>query len=303
MWRRFIVVTLLIACGNGLPVLGSDASTADVKRPCDSAKPFDAPVRLAGVALPTTAVVFAPTFTSDELTMYFAELDEDAGATGDILSTTRADLTTPFGTATLVSALNTSSSNDTDPALSADALTMYFYSDRANGPLMGRIYMTLRPSLLVDFGAPTLLASVNSSDSDDVQPTLDWDGSLVFASTRPGGLGNYDLFRAQKSASGFDAPIALIELNSSTTDWSPALTKDGLTIYFASARASASWDIFVATRPNVTASFSMPVMVSELSSPDNNELPHWVSPDSCRLYFTRLVGSDYAVFVASHPSL
>jgi hypothetical protein len=44
--------------------------------------------------------------------------------------------------------------------------------------------------------------------------------------------------------------------------------------------------------------FGTPTAVSELDSVDG-EYPTWLSPDECRLYFTRLNGDQSDIFVAS----
>jgi hypothetical protein len=66
------------------------------------------------------------------------------------------------------------------------------------------------------------------------------------------------------------------------------VSPDQLTIYWASDRtdggAKGDFDIWMATRPNSTASFGGAKNVSELNT-DGAELPNWVSPDGCRLYF------------------
>jgi hypothetical protein len=53
-----------------------------------------------------------------------------------------------------------------------------------------------------------------------------------------------------------------------------------------------------ASRASRTASFSAPVNVEELNTA-NEDLPGWLSPDLCRLYFTSNGGSGRKIFVAA----
>jgi len=56
-------------------------------------------------------------------------------------------------------------------------------------------------------------------------------------------------------------------------------------------------DIYVATRPSVTAPFTGVKNVTELASAED-ERPAWVSPDGCRLYFQK----GNSLLVARRPA-
>src|SRR5262249_30317000 len=98
------------------------------------------------------------------------------------------------------------------------------------------------PGCLLD--APFLpavpVASVNTGTHNDSRPFISASGlELFYSSDRPGGLGSYDLWLATRASfdEPFGSPIPLAEINSSSNDYSPTLTADGLTIYFSSERS------------------------------------------------------------------
>jgi Tol biopolymer transport system component len=309
----------VVSCGGGFPTLpappdgGSDASGDDAPADvtdasdaavaaCDPTKPFGAPVGLAGADL-ATSFEYAPTFSPDELTMWFSALrpPDASPAYTHIFVATRPSIQAPFGASSFVASLN-GSGNDSDPCLSADGLTMLWESDRAaSGSNQGDIYIATRSNTAVDFSGPTAVSAVNAGGADDIQPALDADGSLWLASNRSTSTG-YDLFRAPAGVGSFQPPAPVTELNTTADDWSPTLSSDGLTIYFASSRPGGAGknDIYVATRVSLTSPFSNVQNVAELNGP-NDELPHWLSADGCRLYLEQQNGNTFELFVATRP--
>jgi Tol biopolymer transport system component len=307
-----LMTLIVLACGGGLPNLGGqdagDAappeeaatdSTPDqmMGPPCDTTKPFGVP---AQVAMVVRGFDYAPFLSMDELTMFFTRsvAVADGGNASNIFSTKRTSTQTPFGTAVLSGV--TGPSADSDAALSADGLTMYFASDRANPGGNFQIYVATRASTSADFGTPTMVLDVDDPNSDNTQPVLDVDGSLWFASTRAGN-GDKDIYHALPTGTGFNAPVPESELNSPQDDWSTTLTSDGLTMYFASKRANYD-NVFVATRTSVSAVFSTPELVNELVA-SASDLPHWLSMDRCRLYLGQsdVTQTSYSIYVATRP--
>jgi dipeptidyl aminopeptidase/acylaminoacyl peptidase len=87
--------------------------------------------------------------------------------------------------------------------------------------------------------------------------------------------------------------------------YSPTLSPDELTLYFASSRTletrCASMlddEIWQANRATTADPFAHPRPIAELST-HRPEWPSWLSPDGCRLYFTRQSArSDADLYVA-----
>ena len=87
-----------------------------------------------------------------------------------------------------------SASDESGPALSRDALSLYFQSNRPGGLGLADIWVSQRNSVDDPWGLPTNLASVNSAVAD-ATPNLSRDGHwLFFASQRAGGLGGFDIW-------------------------------------------------------------------------------------------------------------
>ncbi len=130
--------------------------------------------------------------------------------------------------------LNTSS-DDYEPRISADGMTLYFVRGKAGEN--ADIYTCGRT---VDgWSEPALLAGVNS-EYDELGPYISVRGdSLYFYSDRPGGLGGYDVWAAYRSGgqTEFGEPVNLgPNVNSPFSDYGPAIAPDGEVLYFASNR-------------------------------------------------------------------
>jgi Tol biopolymer transport system component len=309
-------IAFAFACGNGLPLLtgGDDASApADVAvkdavvdvhveagPACDVTKPFAAAVPLTGSDL-STGLEYAPALSADELTLWFSSgRDVDGGVANQvhIYSATRVTLTSSFGEPLYDTILN-GDSNDSDPFLTPDGLTMYMQSDRDLDP--GDLFVATRPSVTSAFSAPQPITAVNTTD-DETQPTVDGQGTLWFASSRATGTGAQDIYSALAQGASFGTAAEEVELDSPDDDWSPTISSDALTIYFASKRTGGAGndDIWVAKRTSATLPFSAPQNVAELNTAEF-ELPHWLSKDGCRLFMARSSGATYELYVATKP--
>lgn len=211
---------------------------------------FDTPVNLT--ELNTVAEEDDVEISRDGLTIYWASDRTGTAGLHDLWYATRPNTGASFGPAENIVELNTASL-DRDPALSPDGLTMFFSSNRAGGAGLLDIWQATRPSLSEPFGAPVNVATVNSSESDE-NPAISPDGlTLYFSSERTDGLGNEDIWYAVRPTltSPFGEPQNLVEANTASGDADPALSADGLTLYFASNRSGGmgGGDLWLLTRP------------------------------------------------------
>jgi Tol biopolymer transport system component len=172
------------------------------------------------------------------------------------------------------------------PTLSPDELSLYF---GASGDERGEeIYVATRADLDAPFSGAEVVASV-SSPSADGTPFLSVDGStLLFYSTRPGGVGDRDLWRATRTTPGgaFQAPEIVPGLNSATIDYLATLSGDGLTLLFVSTRdgGHGGRDIWQATRARVGDEFGGVENVAALNTPDDEGRAQ-ISADGLSVYF------------------
>jgi len=293
------LVVLASGCGgvSTAPDAGdSDAPSADAPpQTCDPLAAFGTPVVIPGFE--SIYPADEPRLTPDELAIYFgAILPSDSSA--NIYFATRATTADPFGPPTKIAAAS-DEANDYGAWISADQLTLLFQSSLTG---VSQLYVTTRASTLADFGAAAPIANIGSGNpaDHDVSPFVAADGALWFGSTRTGGQGGYDIWRAPRAGAGFGTPAPVDNLGSPANDFVPVLSADQLTVYLDSSRAGGTGasDIWRAQRASVGQPFGAPVEVTELDTA-RHDIPGWLSPDSCRLYFQSDRDGPMKIWVAT----
>jgi hypothetical protein len=149
------------------------------------------------------------------------------------------------------------------------------------------------------FGTPTFVTEVNSADVDQGAKLVD-DLTLYFGSNRSLSPG---LYRATRSspASPFGAPVALQAINDATpTPSGPALTGDGLTMYYARVTSSqGSGEIYVTTRASKASEFPAGSPVAGINFMDLDDLDPFITEDGSALYFdSARAGTALHLYVA-----
>ena len=127
-----------------------------------------------------------PVLTRDGLTLILSS--ERPGGIGDVdlWEFRRSDTASPFAAPRNLSELNTTN-KESGSSLSADALTLYFSSDRPGGAGDNDLWVASRPDRDSPFDPPENLSAVNDARSD-TNPALSSDGrELFFSSTRASG--------------------------------------------------------------------------------------------------------------------
>lgn len=116
----------------------------------------------------------------------------------------------------------------------------------------------------------TLVAELSSRDKDD-NPTLTGDLlEICFTSTRASSTERADVWcalRATQSES-FDEPVEITAVNSDAFETSPALSLNGLDLWFSSDREGGAGrsDIYVSSRTGRSDPWGTPILVPELNS-------------------------------------
>jgi len=196
-----------------------------------------------------------------------------------------------FGEPTNLGPTVNSSAIDGGGIILADGLELYFNSWRSG---QQDIWVTTRPTTDDPWGPPVNLGPPVNSSAWDGQPSISPDGlSLYFASERPGGHGNLDLYMTRRATTD-DPWGTLVNLgptvNSSANDWAPSISPDGFTLYFASQRPGGygGWDLWVTTRATKEDDWGTPVNLGPtVNSSSADSLPS-ISADGLSLFF-----SDY----------
>lgn len=195
------------------------ASTADVFGPA------------LNVGLPNTSanernVAVSP----DGLELLLTSVRGDSVGGRDIYQATRASRADAFGPAVHVSALATI--HDDEPsAISADGLRLYF--SRVDDPDQAELFVASRPSPAAAFDTFVQLDEINVGADDDQPVPRPDELEIVWGSTRSGGLGGRDLWRATRSdpTAAFGAAEHIPELASALDDLPATLSADGAEIY------------------------------------------------------------------------
>lgn len=259
---------------------------------CSPTAPFGAPALVAGIDPERHGS--SPHLTPDERVIFFTGAD---GASSGIFRASRAARTMPFGPAELVPGMS-SASNDNDPSVSADGLTLVFHSGRSGN---NDVWWATRADAAAEFGAPEMAPGIATEAYEGQGFFHVATDELWFVSNR---LGTYDLFRAKRAGGTFGAPVAVAELNTTADEFLPFLSQDGLTLYFSSTRPGGvgGQDLYLATRSAPGGTFGAPVALAELNT-DVTEQAGSLSPDNCRIYFSRQGGpGGQQLFVAERPT-
>ena len=169
------------------------------------------------------------------------------------------------------------------------------------------------------FGRPQNLGATVNSPSDEASSSISADGlSLYFASNRPGGSGQYDLWvstRPTTSAPWGPAVNLGDQVNSPYSEMDPSISADGLSLYFSDPHNQMGFgsprpggfapgdggNVWVVTRPTVNDPWSAPVNLGpDLNSQIYDQVVHpSISADGLSLY---VHACDKGIGVATRAS-
>jgi hypothetical protein len=209
-----------------------------------------------------------------------------------------------------------SASNDQQPAISKDGLSLYFTSNRPGGIGGFDMYVSQRPSVDDPWGSPVNLGPIVNTTSDEGNPAFSRDGHLLFfQSKRPGGFGGIDIWVSQREHThdDFDWQPAVNlgpGVNSAADDSGPSYfenEEDGAPqLYFGSSRLGgpSGANIYISEQM-ADGSFGPAVLVTELSSPLNENDPS-IRHDGLEIFFhsnrTGSFGAALDLWVATRES-
>lgn len=202
------------------------------QRDAGGPQPWARVLLVAGVLVGLAAAVVAVARFTPITNRYFS--DADSIREPAVSARPRDILWQP---AKSLSDLINTTTDDYEPRLSADGLTLFFVRGKAGSN--SDIYFSNKTP--TGWTEPAAVDGVNS-EHDDLGPEPSSDGtSLYFYSDRPGGTGGYDLWVSYRGAASWQPPVNLgASVNSEFNDYGPALTPDGKSLYFASNRPQAN---------------------------------------------------------------
>lgn len=122
--------------------------------------------------------------------------------------------------------------------------------------------------VLGTWSTPVLMVGLDSPSADE-DATMSVDRREIFLVS--GRSGNAEIWRATRPmASGaWNPPTIVTELKDPAVESTPELSRDGLSMWFASTRAGSTGadDVWLTTRTSIGGTWTAPVRVAELSSP------------------------------------
>jgi len=123
----------------------------------------------------------------------------------------------------------------------------------------------------------------------EFSPTISPDGKyLIFASSRPGGLGDEDLWISYFTNNEWTQPLNLTHLNSRYHDYEPFITYDGNALLFSSDRDGGYGvgDLYVSYKSGNT--WGKPINLGPIINTKDSEKMPSASIDNKEIYFARI---------------
>jgi OOP family OmpA-OmpF porin len=194
--------------------------------------------------------------------------------------------------ANLGGSVNDSIGDDFSLRLTMNGLALYFASNRAGGFGAADLYVTTRDSLDREWGRATNLGPVLNTAAFEAFPTPSPDGNtLYFNRSTTFASQDSDIWVTNRSDadSPWAAPQRLgMPVNGPRAEFSPSISADGLSLYFASDRDGnlGSIDIWVSTRSSAADAWGLPRNLgTNINAPGAMTLAPFITSNNRALYF------------------
>jgi Tol biopolymer transport system component len=180
-----------------------------------------------------------------------------------------------------------------EPFLSDDNRKLYFTADGDEAVAGNRRDLWVVERAGAGWGEPVRLPAPINSAAAEFFFNQSSDGTIVFASDRPGGLGAFDLYYVEKTATGVAQAVNFGPvLNTPGPEFDPCLSPDGRFIVFAGAREGRpNLDLYVSFRDE-GKKWTTPVPLPGSVNTDANEYAPTLTRDGRYLFFVRHDGKQ-----------
>jgi Tol biopolymer transport system component len=179
---------------------------------------------------------------------------------------------------------------DADPYITPDGKRFYFFTDRAaDGSVKGDMDIWVMEREGNRWGAPHPVPGEINSSADEWYPHESANGSLYFGSSRPGGIGQTDLYRANKTRGGFDTPRNLgAPVNSAEDEYEPWIAPDESYLIFMAARTGGlgGADLWISFAKD--GGWTAPKNLGPTINGPAQEISPYVTPDGLTFYFASM---------------
>jgi hypothetical protein len=186
-----------------------------------------------------------------------------------------------------------------DMSVSPDGQTLYFVGQHPHEYAPANPGLDLWMSRQVDgaWSTAQVLPPPITTPADELYPVVVADGSLYFSSSRAGGLGPSDTYRAQRRSDGtFAEPVNLgPPINNEAGTGDTFVAPDESYMIFSSRRTPSlgNGDLFVSFRL-ADGSWGEPTSLGDAINTGEHEFCPMVTPDGKYLMFSRLFGGTWA---------
>jgi hypothetical protein len=251
---------------------------------------FGVPENL-GPVVNSSSVEGGPSISFDGLTLFFSSSRPGGFGSGDLWMAARAGTFGPWESPVHLGPTVNTAFNDGAPCISTDALTLFFQSNRPGGFGGWDLWMTTRVSPEGPWEAPVNLGPTVNSSSTEWGPEISFDGlTLFFSSTRPGGFGSWDLWMTTRASVSdpWSTPVNLgPTVNTSADDLGPAISPNGLTLFFASTRPGGlgGTDLWMTSRASIEDPWEPPVLLPAPVNTSSGDATPSISADGTTLFF------------------
>lgn len=187
---------------------------------------------------------------------------------------------------------------DKEPFVSPDGSRLFFSSNRpAKGDAPDKDFdIWVARKAGKGWGVPERLGAPVAADGDDDYPSVAANGTLYFGSTREGGKGRVDLYRARRVGGKYGAAENLGDaINTPETEADPYIAPDESYLIFTSTRPGGAGrgDLYISY--NRKGVWTAPKNLGPKVNTDVFDYTPLVTPDGKYLFFSRAWGKIYQI--------
>jgi len=219
----------------------------------------------------------------------------------DLFVSTRVTIHDPWSAPVRLGAPINTGDIDGIVCLSSDDLELYLTTNRTGGYGRYDLWVSTRPTRFDSWGPPENLGPTINTSASELSPWITPDGlELYFASGRPGGYGNHDIWVVKRSTieDNWGAPVNLgPAINSAAFDSLPGLSPGGLVLFFSDYPDQSllvrpgglgQTDMWMSRRQSITDPWEPPVNLGPGLNTSARDVQPRLSPDGDVLYFSSM---------------
>ena len=271
------IASLLASCG---PAPDSNKSTSQAH--CEFG-----PGQSLGPIVNSPAFDGSPTLSGDETELFFTS---ERNGHEDLFVSTRPNREAPWTEpVNLGPPIDDPTAGDFSLRISSDGKELYFSSNRSGGFGNADMYVATRISRHHPWSPATNLGPRLNTEAFEAFATPSADGlTLYFNRSTTFDSQDSDIWVTSRERPGDQWGVpqrAPVGINSERAEFSPSLSTDGNTLYFASER-SGSIELWVSTREDPTQDWGTAAKLgAEVNVPRSMTLAPFISNDQRSLYF------------------